>query len=75
MLTKFEKAFFDVAAGRVIFLCFVLAGGATSVAFRGHFIDTFPVGAVVGIAVWYALAYGLARRRRRNAEKQGGFHV
>ena len=75
MLNKLEKAFFDAMAGRVIFICLFLVGGISNTLFNGNFIESFPNGAVTGISTWAVLLLVFARRRRRNAEKQGRLHV
>ena len=74
MLNKFEKAFFDVVAGRVIFLVVVLAGAVINAVCRGH-ANAIPEGGYFGIVAWAVLAYGLARRRRRTAENQRRLHA
>lgn len=75
MLNKLEKAFFEAATGRIIFICLFLSGGIANALFHGNFITTFPNGAVLGVGIWAALAYCLARRRQRNASKQRRLHV
>ena len=75
MLNKLEKAFFEAATGRIIFICLFLAGGIGNAMFNGNFIESFPNGAVIGISTWAVLLLVLGRQRRRNSEKQRRLHV
>lgn len=77
MLNQLEKAFFDVATGRVIVILYALLGGVVvSVSSSRSFAAMFPYGLMAGLFLWSVCGWLLAKRRvRRQGNEQRRMHV